>query len=196
MIEIELKAVVDDVTLRRSAVERAGGALEMQGRLEDRRYDMPDGALKGRDHVLRVRVFRDGASSRASLEWKGPVQSRDGYRLREEIGTRADDATALIAIVERLGYVVTRAIDRDIAQYALHGATVRFERYPRMDDLVEVEGEPDAIERAVSAIGIPRASYSSESLPEFVTRYEQRTGSRAAVCEADLASGRGGADVA
>ena len=194
MIEIELKAVVDDFALRRAAVERAGGALEMEGRLADRRFDMPDGALKARDHVLRVRVFRDGKTERASLEWKGASETRAGYRLREEIGTAAADATALVAIVERLGFVVTRAIDRDVAQYALLGATVRFERYPRMDDLVEVEGEPEAIERAVQAIGIPRSSYNSQSLPEFVARYEQRTGARAAICDADLVGGPGGAN--
>jgi adenylate cyclase class IV len=194
MTEIELKAVVDDMARRRSAVERAGGKLEMEGRLEDRRYDMADGALKQRDHVLRVRVFRDGSTQRASLEWKGPARSRDGYRLREEIGTGASDPAALMAIVERLGFVVTRAIDRHIAQYSLEGATVRFERYPRMDDLVEVEGQPDAIERAVAAIGIPRSAYNAESLPEFVERYQQRTGQRAAISDADLAMDRVGAD--
>ena len=194
MIEIELKAVVDDVGLRRSAVERAGGMLEMEGRLEDRRYDMPDGALKLRDHVLRVRVFRQGSTAHASLEWKGPAQTRDGYRLREEVGTSATDEIALKTIVERLGFVVTRAIDRDIAQYSLGGATVRFESYPRMDDLVEVEGEPDAIERAVTVMGLARESFTSESLPEFVARYEKRTGARAAICDADLTSGRGRAD--
>lgn len=194
MIEIELKAVVDDLVLRRAAVERAGGALEMEGRLEDRRYDTPGGTLKSRDHVLRVRVFRDAASERASLEWKGPVEMRDGYKLREEIGTGAEDAAALIAIVEQLGYVVTRAIDRDIAQYTLHGAKVRFERYPRMDVLVEVEGERDAIERAVTALGMPRDAFNADNLPAFVERYERRTGQRAAICDADLLAGKGGAD--
>ena len=194
MIEIELKAVVDDLALRRAAVERAGGALEMEGRLEDRRYDTPVGTLKSRDHVLRVRVFRDAASERASLEWKGPVETRDGYKLREEIGTGAEDAGALIAIVEQLGYVVTRAIDRDIAQYTLHGAKVRFERYPRMDVLVEVEGDRDAIERAVTALGMPRDAFNADNLPAFVERYERRTGQRAAICDADLLAGKGGAD--
>lgn len=194
MIEIELKAVVDDLVLRRAAVERAGGALEMEGRLEDRRYDTPVGTLKSRDHVLRIRVFRDAASERASLEWKGPVETRDGYKLREEIGTSAEDAAALIAIVEQLGYVVTRAIDRDIAQYTLHGAKVRFERYPRMDVLVEVEGDRDAIERAVTALGMPRDAFNADNLPAFVERYERRTGQRAAICDADLLAGKGGAD--
>jgi adenylate cyclase class IV len=194
MIEIELKAVVDDLALRRAAVERAGGVLEMEGRLLDRRYDMPGGVLRLRDHVLRVRVLRDGSSARASLEWKGPVETRDGYKLREEIGTAVEDPAALIGIVERLGYVVTRAIDRDIAQYELHGAKVRFERYPRMDVLVEVEGQRDAIEHAVTALGMPREAFNADNLPAFVERYERRTGQRAAICDADLAAGKGGAD--
>jgi len=194
MIEIELKAVVDDLVLRRAAVDRAGGVLEMEGRLEDRRYDTPVGTLKSHDHVLRIRGFRDAASERASLEWKGPVETRDGYKLREEIGTGAEDAGALIAIVEQLGYVVTRAIDRDIAQYTLHGAKVRFERYPRMDVLVEVEGDRDAIERAVTALGMPRDAFNADNLPAFVERYERRTGQRAAICDADLLAGKGGAD--
>ena len=194
MIEIELKAVVDDVARCRAAVERAGGTLEMDGRLEDRRYDLPDGSIGARDHVLRVRVFRDSTSEHASLEWKGPVEMRDGYKLREEIGTSVTDARALIAIVERLGFIVSREIDRDIAQYSLHGATVRFERYPRMDDLVEVEGDVDAIERAVAALGLPRDAFNADNLPAFVERYERRTGRNAAICDADLVSGKGGAD--
>jgi adenylate cyclase class IV len=194
MNEIELKAVVDDLALRRAAVERAGGTLEMEGRLEDRRYDVPDGALGARDHVLRVRVFRDAAGEHTSLEWKGPASRSDGYRHREEIGTSVSDARALTSILDHLGYVITRAIDRDIAQYRLKGAVVRFERYPSMDDLVEVEGEPAAIERAVKAIGIPRETYMSDSLPEFVERYEHRTGRRAAISEAERRTVRGGAD--
>ena len=193
MIETELKAVVDDWHARRAAVERAGGVLTLDGTLRDRRYDTRDGRLASRDHVLRVRVFHDGSgSAQGSRAWKGPAEERDGYKLREEIGTGVHDADALVTLVEKLGYVVVRAIDREIAQYALHDATVRFERYPRMDDLVEVEGSPAAIERAVEAIGIPRSAYTAEALASFVRRYEQRTGERAAVSDREL-GGAGGA---
>jgi hypothetical protein len=78
------------------------------------------------------------------------------------------------------------AIDREIAQYELDGAMVRFERYPRMDDLVEVEGAPASIERAIAALGLPRDGFTTDRLPEFVQRYEARTGQRAAVCDAEL----------
>ena len=186
MLEFELKSVVDDVAARRARVEAAGGRLVYEGRLEDRRYDTPDRALARRDEVLRVRVYRDRDGPRASVDWKGPTAYDGGYKVREELTAPAGDGR-LEAILVRLGYVVTRAIDREIAQYELHGATVRFERYPRMDDLVEVEGTPDAIERAIAALDMPREGFTSERLPEFVGRYERRTGARAALCDAELA---------
>jgi adenylate cyclase class IV len=186
MTETELKAVVDDLPLRRKRVEQGGGVLEKEGYLQDRRWDDPAERISGRDHVLRTRVFEGQGVSEMSLEWKGPTHSRDGYKLREEIGTPIGDVTALSEIMERLGLQVSRTIDREIAQYTLCGATVRFESYPRMDDLVEVEGTPDQIERAVAVIGLPRDAYTADSLPEFMARFEQRTGKRPVVCAADL----------
>jgi hypothetical protein len=77
-------------------------------------------------------------------------------------------------------------IDRDIAQYELGAATIRFETYPRMDVLVEVEGEPDAIEKAIEALGMLRGEFTSERLPSFVSRFEKRTGVKAAVSDKEL----------
>lgn len=187
MLEVELKSVVDDLARRRAAIESAGATLVFDGRLEDRRYDSPDRALTARDHVLRVRVYRDAAGTRAQLDFKGPTQRDDGYKVREELESHVSDADALVAILDRLGYVVTIAIDRDIVQYELGGAMIRFERYPRMDDLVEVEGARDAIEQAIAALGMPRAGFLTDRLPDFARRFEERTGARAAVSRAALA---------
>jgi hypothetical protein len=72
-------------------------------------------------------------------------------------------------------------IDREIAQYELGGANVRFETYARMDVLVEVEGDPDAIEVAIAALGMPRGAFTSDRLAAFVQRFERRTGVKAAI---------------
>ena len=186
MTETELKAVVDDLALRRRLVEEGGGVLEKEGYLQDRRWDTEAETIRARDHVLRIRVFSGRAGTEASLEWKGPTRAENGFKLREEIGTTVADATALSEMMERLGLQVTKTIDRDIVQFKLRGATVRFETYPRMDVLVEVEGTTAQIEEAVSVIGLPRESYTADSLPEFMARYEQRTGKRPVVCAADL----------
>jgi predicted adenylyl cyclase CyaB len=190
MREVELKAVVDSLEERIANVARAGGRLTFRGRLEDRRFDTPDHAFRMRDEVLRLRVYRDERGARAELNWKGPTRYEDGYKVRDEIGAGSRDADALGRILERVGFVVTREIDRDIVQFELHGATVRFERYPRMDDLVEVEGDPEHIERAIEVIGLPREAFTSERLFEFVRRWEARTGEPAALCERELAGER------
>lgn len=187
MREVELKSVVDDVQARRALVESAGGRLVFDGRLEDRRFDSPTRALAGIDHVLRVRIYRDGSGMRGSLDWKGSTGYEDGFKVRDEVSTTVGDPDALGVILERLGYVVTREIHRDIAQYELGDAVVRFEVYPRMDVLVEVEGQPEAIERAIAVLALPRHGFTSERLPEFAARFAQRTGVRPALCDEELA---------
>ena len=72
MREIELKCVVDDVNRRRRDLERAGGTLEFEGRLEDRRYDTAKRELSDRDEVLRLRTYRNREGCRTTLDWKGP----------------------------------------------------------------------------------------------------------------------------
>lgn len=187
MLEVELKSVVDDVDLRRANIERAGATIVYAGRLEDRRWDTPDRTLLAKDHVLRVRTYRSDAGVRASLDWKGPTRREGGYKVRDELETKVGDPDALGEILAALGYEVSIAIDREIVQYDLAGTMIRFERYPRMDDLVEVEGEPAEIERAIAILGLARGGFTTDRLPDFVKRYEERTGERALISDADLA---------
>ncbi|MEO8561104.1 MAG: class IV adenylate cyclase [bacterium] len=187
MLEVELKSTVDDVVRRRSLVESAGGVIVFAGRLEDRRWDTYDRALAAKDHVLRVRVYRTASEVRAGLDWKGPTRRDGRYKLREELGTNVSDPDVLNAMLIHLGYEVTIAIDREIEQYDLDGTMIRFEHYPRMDDLVEVEGTPERIEQAIEVLGLPRDGFTTDRLPDFVKRYEARTGERAAISIAELA---------
>jgi adenylate cyclase class IV len=187
MREVELKAVLDSWRDRSTRLDRAGATRVFFGRIEDRRYDTDARSLAARDIVLRLRLYRGSDGARAELEFKGPTAYEDGYKVRDEIGSRVSDPESVALMLSGLGYLVTRAIDRDIEQWDIGGASVRFERYPRMDDLVEVEGEPEAIERAITALGIPRSAYTAERLTDFAMRYEARTGTRAALSDAELA---------
>lgn len=185
--ELELKARVDDPAVLEVALARAGAELAFRGEMLDRRYDR-DGALEARDEVLRLRTYRpaDGRPAHGVLAWKGPVSVRGGYKRREEHETTLADPAAALVILERLGYEVVMRIDRTIAEYRLAGAAVRVEWYPAMDVLVEIEGEPAAIERAATATGLARESFLAESLPHFVTAYERRTGRRARLAAAPV----------
>ena len=186
MREVELKAVVDDLATRTKTIEQAGGSLSFEGRISDRRYDFSSGELSSRDEVLRVRRYIGRPATKTFLDWKGPTELQGVYKVREEITTPVEDFDSLEQIIGRLGLILTSEIDRDIAQYQIGGATVRFEVYPRMDTLVEVEGEPEAIENAIDAMGLPRGTFSSRRLADFVADFEHRTGVRAAISDSGL----------
>jgi Adenylate cyclase, class 2 (thermophilic) len=184
--EVELKAVVDDLDARRRQVERAGGKEAFVGRLIDRRYDSAHNELLSRDHVLRLRVYERDGKKEGHLDWKGETGYEDGYKVRDEISTSVGDPDVFAVILANLGLRIVREIEREIAQYSLAGATVRFERYPRMDDLVEVEGTPEQIEQAIGLLGLPRTAFTSGRLADFVMAFERRTGLRAAVSLREL----------
>lgn len=181
MREVELKSIVDDLAARRRHVELSAGKPIFVGRLIDRRYDTADGDLMGRDLVLRLRVYERDGEKQGHLDWKGETRYENGYKVRDEISTSLGDPDVLAVILGNLGLRVVREIEREIAQYNVAGATVRFERYPRMDDLVEVEGSPDSIENAIEIIGLPRRGFSAGRLADFVADFEIRTGQRAAI---------------
>ena len=181
--ELELKARVEDPEAFRGALTAAGAELVYRGAMLDRRFDRK-GRLQKRDEVVRLRVYHPADSSRewGVLGWKGPVGKRDGYRHREEWESRVDDPRAVLVVLRHLGYKIVVRIDRAVEQYRLGEATLRLEWYPAMDVLVEVEGPPDAIERAIAQTGLPRDAFLPESLPYFTAAYEQRTGRVARTC--------------
>jgi predicted adenylyl cyclase CyaB len=186
MREVELKSLVPDPARTIAALHAAGATPSHDGTLRDTRYDTAGRTLLARDHVLRIREFTGAGGTNATLDWKGPTSYADGYKVREEISAAIGDAKTFAQLLEGLGYVVIREIDRHISQFEIHGATVRVEVYPRMDALVEVEGEPAAIEAAIAATGLPRAGFTTERLQDFVMRFESR-GQRAALSERELA---------
>lgn len=189
--ELELKARLEDPAAVERLLVGAGAQLVFRGEMIDRRYDHGGGkggggrSLSDRDEILRLRIYRPAAGETGPavgvLSWKGPVSVRNGYKHREEREARVADPDEARAILERLGYHVVMRIDRTIAEYRLGGASIRIERYPAMDVLVEVEGAPAAIERAVAATGLARERFLPEALPYFVAEYEARTGRRARI---------------
>lgn len=183
--EIELKAVVTDPAALRQSLEDAGAVLRFHGMMLDRRLDR-DGELSGRDHVLRVRHWMDeeGTHGVAEAGWKGPTTtSADGYKQREEIEISVDDGDAALLMLKKLGYTVVESIDRYVEVYDLDDTVVRIEWFPRMDVLVEIEGDPEGIEGAIAQLGIPREHCIADSLASFARRYGERTGQPALLAE-------------
>ncbi len=186
--ELEVKARVTRPAELRRRLRRAGATVEFRGGMADRRYDRGR-TLVSRDEVLRLRTYRSEGRGRswAVLTWKGAASARAGgrYRHRLELELDVPDPAALHMVLVRLGFRVSESIDRRVEVYRLGHAILRLERYPRMDTLLEVEGSPSAIERAIAATGLERERFRSESLPYFMHAYHRRTGRSARLSSAD-----------
>lgn len=181
MLELELKALVPEVDALRRALARHG-TVRFRGRLCDRRYDQ-GGALTARDEVLRVRRYEAGDGTvREELGWKGAVhRSAEGYKARRELETRVAGGAPAGTLLTALGYHVIHAIDRWVEVWEIGGGTARVEWYPDLDVLLEVEGDPAAIERIIPWTGIAREEFTADALMDFVLRFEARTGRPARV---------------
>jgi len=159
----------------------------------DRRYDR-DGELLAKDHVVRLREYRsDDGNTEFRVSWKGPTGvTAQGYKSRKELefSLRPINPSASAGeLLAALGFEISQEIDRYVELYRLGSAVVRLEWYPRMDVLVEVEGDEPGIERARQVIGLPRSAYSAEALIAFAARYGARTGTPAALSLAELGGG-------
>lgn len=175
--ELELKAVVPDPVALRLRLLGIGAVPVFAGPMTDCRYDR-NAELTGRDEVLRLRTFEPADGRDAVLGWKGPSRTAPGgYKQREEIElplSRGGGAPE--RFLAALGYDVVHTIHRWVEVFRLDGTVLRLEGYPLMDDLLEVEGEPAAMERVIAASGIPREEFTAASLSELVRRFESRTG--------------------
>ncbi len=183
--EIELKAIVPDPAALRQALDDGGAMLRFHGMMRDRRLDRA-GELAASDHVLRVRrwIDEEGGHDVAEAGWKGPTSVNEaGYKQRQEIEFSVDDGTAALRMFEALGYTVIETIDRYVEVYDLEGTMVRMEWFPRMDVLVEIEGDPEGIEQAIAQLGLDRQTCVADSLATFVQRYGERTGEPAILAE-------------
>lgn len=181
MRELELKARIDDPDALRSRLREAGLQAGFRGEMIDRVYDRPGptGDLGSRGEVLRVRRYTGEGGERTVLAWKGPTRVEAGLKLREEEETEVADRAALEAILAALGYRVVKAIDREIETFEGEAVSVRLERYPRLDLLAEVEGEPAAIEALLPRLRLPREAWLPHPLSWFVREWESRTGQTA-----------------
>ena len=156
----------------------------------DVRWDR-NGELIARDEVLRLRVFHDpNAEGRAVLGWKGPTSvSAEGLKERREleywISGGQDGPHALL---EALGYSPLYTIERYVEYYQLGTTNARLEWYPRMDTLIEIEGDAEGIEAGMRASGLLRDAFTPESLSAFAARFAARTGIPAVMTLAALGS--------
>lgn len=135
--ELEVKFYVANFeSLRLRLLEL--GAQEVQARTHEMnlRFDTPEGELTHKMQVLRLR--QDTA---ARMTYKGPSESKDGVRVRQEIEFTVSDFHAARRLLGELGFFVAMIYEKYRQVYDLDGVSVTLDEMP-YGDFLEIEG-PD-----------------------------------------------------
>jgi len=137
--EIEIKLYVRDLKKIELRLQDLKAQL-IQPRVHEInfRYDLPDGSLRARGQVLRLR--RD---ENTILTYKGPSKITDGIFSRTELETTIGDLETAQHLLEALGYIQILVYEKYRAIYEINECHVMLDELP-FGDFVEIEGSNTA----------------------------------------------------
>ena len=157
--EVEIKLAFpspEDAVLR---VEAIGARLLNPREFEDNRvYDLADGALRADGRLLRLRR----AGDRATVTFKSRVAGKHRHKVRIEHETGVADPEQFEEILAGLGYSAVYRYQKYRSVYSADRVEISIDEVP-IGCYIELEGEPDAIDRLATRLGFGPKDYIRES---------------------------------
>jgi len=144
--EVEIKFRVGDLEPVRRRLAALGATHVGAEHEENLIFDEAGGRLRAADELLRLRRDRH-----ATLTFKSPLPDQR-YKVRREIEVEVGDFDAARDLLEALGYRVVASYEKDRETWRHAGTAVLLDRLS-IGSFVELEGEPDAIDRVAQALG-------------------------------------------
>jgi adenylate cyclase class 2 len=140
-------------------------------------FDKPDGELRQRGELLRIRQYGD----RWILTHKAPVESsaNSAHKVRAETETEIEDGRPLAAIFERLGFAAVFVYEKLRTEWADNEGHIVVDVTP-IGDFAELEGESAWIDRMATKLGISPANYMKASYGQLFQEWKRATGHPAA----------------
>ena len=140
------------------------GAHEIHARaFEDNvLFDLADRRLTKSGRILRLRGF-DGASV---LTFKAPVEGEHRHKVRIEHETAVEDPDEMRSILLGLGFEAVYRYQKYRATYRLEGVLAAVDETP-LGTFVELEGAPDDVDRAATALGATPSDFIGATYREL-----------------------------
>lgn len=170
--EVEVKLAFPTAEAALAALKKAGAALVSPRSFEDNRvYDRGDGELQRAGLLLRLRTTGD----RHAVTFKAPVAGEHRHKVRVEHETVVGDAEAMHRVLEGLGYRVAWRYQKYRTTLRLPGVEALVDETP-IGCWVELEGEPEAIDRVAATLGFTPERYDTGTYRDLAIRHAASRG--------------------
>jgi len=158
--EVEIKLRMRDAAEGARLLAEAGFRVRRRRLLESNvLYDTSDGSLRRVGKLLRVR--RVGGET--ILTYKGPGEPGK-HKVREEIELGISSAEPCDAIMKRLGFAPSFRYEKYRTEFDPPGGggIAMLDETP-IGTFLELEGDPDWIDRTAALLGFPESAYITAS---------------------------------
>lgn len=173
--EVEVKLRFDSAAEARRGLESLGARVLHERTFEDNVvYDDEQGRLVRDGKLLRLR--RWGAV--ATLTYKAPVPGEHRHKVREEHETVVERPEAVEHMLAGLGFRRVFRYQKFRTSYGLGELEACLDETP-IGCFVELEGPPEAIDRAAERLGLGRERYVLETYRELQEREARERGTEA-----------------
>ncbi|MCP3981226.1 MAG: class IV adenylate cyclase [bacterium] len=160
--EIEVKLRFDRAEDARARLIGIGAALRAEREFEDNTLFDRERQLESVQQLLRVR--RRGG--RAWLTFKAKIDGEHRHSVRREEETSIEDAEAMWHILEAIGYSPWYRYQKYRTKFEIDGLKIALDETP-LGCFVELEGEPETIDRVAGQLGFDAERYVRESYREL-----------------------------
>jgi adenylate cyclase class 2 len=171
-VEIEVKIKIENLAAVEQKLQAAGATLKA-GRVYERnvRYEDAGETLTPAARVLRLR--QDTGVRLTYKEPHDPVGG--GAWARTELEVTVSDFETMDLLLQKLGFHAAWIYEKYRTTYELEGCEVVQDEMP-FGPFIEVEGEPDAIQRALAALGLADAPRITASYSDLFFQIKARLG--------------------
>ncbi len=149
----------------RALIERHGYGLSSPRTLEcDQLFDLPSGALRQSDRILRLRKTSSAEEGQhAVVTYKG-CASREIYKSREEIEFDVSDPDAFVLVLERLEYHPGFRYEKYRTKFKAYGepGIIAIDETP-IGVYLELEGPQAWIDSTAARLGFPPERFLTAS---------------------------------
>ena len=171
--ELEAKFKVDTHDAIRAALASAGAQRVHRVLETNHILDAQDGSLRRAGAALRVRhrLNLDTNDEDVILTFKGPIE-KSQFKKREERETSVDNADAILAILDGVGFVPILVFEKLRESWQFNDCTVELDEVPHFGHFVEIEGPTEsAIETARRRLGLTAVEPHRETYVGMLMRY-------------------------
>lgn len=157
-LETEVKIRVTHLANIEQRLQTMGAVLTRERIFERNvRYDTPKESLLERGALIRLRT-----DDRIRLTFKADKTAHEGITTRREIEVLIDDFNAMEEILRELGYQRIFVYEKYRTTYTMDEAEIVLDELP-YGDFIEIEGEPETIERLLAELDLAIAERIEES---------------------------------